>query len=75
MCEVPLHHIRVRGTPVVKHGLIGGRERTRPYRGTSLIRNRPPPREYHRALGIALLKGPKGKRFLVSEVSLYGDLL
>ena len=35
------------------------------YRGTSLIRKRPPLR---RALGIVLLLGPSGRRFLVSEV-------
>ena len=41
------------------------------HRGTSLIRNRPPHQEYHRALGIALLQDPKGRHFLVSEVPLY----
>ena len=28
---------------------------TAPYRGTSLIRNQPPPSEHHRSLGICLL--------------------
>jgi len=38
--------------------------------GTSLMRNRPPPLDYHRALGIA----PKGRRFLVSEVPLTWEI-
>ena len=42
-----------------------------PYRGTSLIRNRPPPQDVHRALGIVLLYGPKGALFLMSEVPLH----
>ena len=42
-----------------------------PYRGTSLIRKRPPPEDFHRDPGIVLLQGPKGVRFLVSEVTLY----
>jgi hypothetical protein len=42
------------------------------YRGTSLIRNRPPPpKEHHRALGTGLLQGPGGVHFLVSEVPLH----
>ena len=40
-------------------------------RGTSLIRNRPPPSDPPRALGIGLLWGLRGGRFLMSEVSLY----
>ena len=40
------------------------------YSGTSLIRNRAPPRDHHRALGIALLWGPTGRRFLMDKVSL-----
>ena len=39
-----------------------------PYRGTSLIRNRPPPQDPPRTLGIGLRYGPRGVRFLVSEV-------
>ena len=31
----------------------------------------PPPQEFHRALGIVLLQGPKGARFLMSKVPLY----
>ena len=31
-----------------------------PYRGTSLIRNNPPPSDHHRALGLVLLWGPRG---------------
>ena len=41
------------------------------YRGTSLIRNRLPPKDHLRALGIFLLKGPTGALFLLSEVPLY----
>ena len=33
---------------------------------------RPPPQDYHRALGIVLLYGPKGTRFLMSEVPWAG---
>ena len=40
------------------------------YRGTSLVRNRTPPKGPHRALGIVLLQGPRGRRFLMSEVPL-----
>ena len=40
------------------------------YRGTSLIRNSPPPEGHHRALGIVLLLGPAGRLFLMSEVPL-----
>ena len=31
----------------------------------------PPPEDHHRALGIALLRGPTGTRFLMGEVPLY----
>ena len=31
----------------------------------------PPPQDFHRALGIVLLKSPRGARFLMSEVPLY----
>jgi len=41
------------------------------YRGTSLIRKRPPPRTHHRALCIVLLQGPRRALFLMSEVPLY----
>ena len=41
-----------------------------PYRGTSLIRNCPPPQDNRRSLGIDLLKGPTGELFLVSEAPL-----
>ena len=41
------------------------------YRGTSLLRNSPPPKGFHMALGIVLLQGPKRRRFLESEVPLY----
>ena len=40
------------------------------YRGTSLTKKRPPPWDHRRALGIGLLQGPRGLRFLMSEVSL-----
>ena len=38
--------------------------------GTSLTRKRTPPYEHHRALGMVLLKGPRGALFLMSEVPL-----
>ena len=40
------------------------------YRGTSLMRKRPPPKGHLRALGIAILQGPTGRRFLMGEVPL-----
>ena len=41
------------------------------YRGTSLKRNSaPPPQDYHRALGIVLLYGPKGALFLMRKAPL-----
>jgi len=41
------------------------------YRGTSLIRKRPPPYDPPMTLGLDLRLGPRGVRFLVSEVPLY----
>ena len=41
------------------------------YLGTSLIRNTSPPRTPLRALGMVLLKSPRGRRFLLGEVPLY----
>ena len=42
------------------------------YRGTSRIREHPPPLlDHHRALGRALPQGPRWWCFLISEVSLY----
>ena len=35
----------------------------------------PPPQDRHRALRICLLKGPRGWRFLMSEVPLYSRTL
>ena len=43
----------------------------RPYRGTSLIRNSPPPYGHRRALGIVLLWGAKVGLFLMSGVPLH----
>ena len=43
----------------------------RSYRGNSVIRNSPPPYDHHRALGIALLYGPRGRCFRMSEAPLY----
>ena len=40
------------------------------YRGTSLMRKRPPPQDQHRALGMVLLQGPRCALFLMSEVPL-----
>ena len=39
--------------------------------GTSLTRNSPLHHDHHRALGIILLQGLRGARFLMSEVPLY----
>jgi len=36
----------------------------------SLIKKRPTPQDFHRALGIDLLKGPRRRRFLMNEVPL-----
>ena len=36
--------------------------------GTSLIRNRPPPKDYHRGLGASLLQEHRGRRFVRGEV-------
>jgi len=41
------------------------------YRGTSLIRKRPPPYDHHRPLGVSLLYGPRGGHFLMIELPLY----
>jgi hypothetical protein len=41
-----------------------------PCRGTSLIRNSPPPSGFHRALGMALLWGLSGRWLLMSEILL-----
>ena len=49
--------------------------RLTPYRGTSLIRNPPPPWDHRRVLGIVLLLGPRGARFLMSEVPRQSSLL
>ena len=38
------------------------------YRGTSLERKRPPPKDHHGFLGKVLLQGPREARFLMSEV-------
>ena len=52
----------------------GGERRSwTPYRGTSLIRKRPPPQDFRRALDIPLLQGHRGARFLMSKVPLYRD--
>ena len=45
----------------------------RRYRGTSRMRNSPPPWDHHRALGIFLLECPRGALFLMSEVPLPHD--
>ena len=41
------------------------------YRGTSFIRTPPPPQDHHRALDTGLLKGPRGRLFLMGQVPLY----
>ena len=40
------------------------------FKGTLLIRKRPPPYDHHRSLGIGLLWSPTGGLFLMSEVPL-----
>jgi hypothetical protein len=45
------------------------------YRGTSLIRKRPPPHNPPVTLGIGLQQGHGGVIFLVSEVPLYRGIL
>ena len=40
-------------------------------RGTSLIRNNPPPWGHHRALDTVLLQGPRKGLFHMSELPLY----
>jgi len=42
-----------------------------PYRGTSLIRNSPPPLDPPGTLGIGLRQGPRRGVFLMSEAPLY----
>ena len=51
----------------------GGVATNRDDRGTSLIRNSPPPQDHHRILGIVLLQGPRGALFLMSEVHLHSE--
>ena len=41
------------------------------YRGTSPIKKRPPPYDPFMTLGMGLQLGPRGERFLTSEVPLY----
>ena len=41
------------------------------YRGTSRIRNSLPSQDHHRALGLVLLKSPRGALSLMSEVPLH----
>ena len=43
-----------------------------PNRGVSPIRKCPPPHDPPMTLGISLRKGPRGMRFIISEVTLYG---
>ena len=43
------------------------------YRSTSLIRKCPSPKDSPRTLGIGLRNDPRGVRFLISEVPLYGE--
>jgi len=57
-------------TNTVRQVLIAPPKRRGFYMGTSLIRNRTPPLDHHRALGIGLLQVPRERRFLMSEVSL-----
>ena len=59
------------GRPANQENVRFWRIETKPcYRGTSLIRKRPAPWDPPRTLGIALLQGLRGVRFLVSEVPL-----
>ena len=57
-------------TPDMKRSTPHRKQDTRkptPYGATSLIRKRPPPYDHQ---VIALLEGPRGARFLMSEVPL-----
>ena len=44
------------------------------YRGTSLIRSCPPPKDHNTSLGTGLLQGTTGGVFLMSQVPLYSPL-
>ena len=75
----PLDHLREFGAlsmPGYASGLpcetgsAGWATRGPSYRGTSLIGNSPLSWGHHRALGRVLLKGPRGRLFLMSEVPL-----
>ena len=78
MSEVSLYTVRffwvLGGTrtraALGSYGLLIPESLGSPYRGTSRIRNRQPPQDSHRALGIGLLQGPRVGRFLMSEVPL-----
>ena len=48
----------------------GGTLRAKRVQGYLAHKKPPPPQDFHRALGIVLLQGPKGARFLMSEVPL-----
>ena len=61
-CHREIHIHTVPEPPVLLGGYV--------YRGTSLIKKRPPPEDPPRTLGTGLRKGPRGVRFLVSEVPL-----
>ena len=57
-CMTLRYHIRYLTSPAGRHRLPHSSQtvfRKGPYRGTSLIRKRPPPWDYRRALGIGLL--------------------
>ena len=57
--------------PVVSPDRIPARDTRCYYRGTSLMRNSPPRYDFHRALGILLLKAPRRPLFRMSVVPLY----
>ena len=67
MSEVSLH-------PSLTHAICGNlrarackHEALRQPQGTLAHKKMPPPQENCRALGIALLQGPRGRRFLIVE--------
>ena len=71
MSEVPLYFWKHdRGKLMSSAGIRKGGCAV--YRGTSLMRNNPPPaQDHHRPLGVVLLYGARGLLSLTSEVPLY----
>jgi hypothetical protein len=72
-----------RGTPVAQHPVWSPppappravRAPPARRRGTSRIRNSPPPQGHHRVIGVFLLWGPRVALFHMSEVHLYSRFI